>query len=66
VASLAHNNAVTSIQNHQTKVHNMPLAKTVNLENTPMNIIRRKGMVTLLHSGHFPVLRSIITRLHSS
>jgi len=66
VACLARNKAVTTIQNHQTKVHNMPLAKTVNLEYTPLNIISRKGTVTLLHSSHFQVLCSFITSLHST
>jgi hypothetical protein len=66
VAYLACNNAVTTIQNHWIKVHNMPLAKTVTMGNTPINIVRRKGMVTLLRSSHFQVLRSLITSLHST
>jgi len=66
VAYLAHNNTVTTIQNHQINVHNMPLTKTVNLGYTPLNIIRRKGTVTLLHSSHFQALRSFITSLHST
>jgi len=64
VAYLARNNAVTTIQNHRIKVHNMPLAKTVNLGNTPIHIIRHKGMVTHLHSSHFQALRSFITSLY--
>jgi len=57
---------VMTIQNHGTKVHDMPLAKTVNLGNTPINIIRHNGTVTLLHSSHFQALYSFITSLHLS
>jgi len=44
----------------------LPLAMTVNLWNTPINIIHHKGMVTCLHSSHFHVLRSVITILYST
>jgi len=54
------------MQNHQIKVHDMPLANTVNLGNTPINIIRRKGTVSLLHSSHFQALGSFITSHHST
>jgi hypothetical protein len=47
-------------------VHNLPLAKTVDLESTLINMNRRMGMVTLLHSSHFQALRSFITILHST
>jgi hypothetical protein len=46
--------------------HNLPPAKTVDLGNTPININRRMGMVTLLHSTYFQALRSFITILHST
>jgi hypothetical protein len=65
VACLAGNNAVTAMENHWIKVHNMPLANKVNLGNTRMNIIRLKGMVTLLHSSHIQALHNFITSLHS-
>jgi hypothetical protein len=63
---LPRNNTVTTIQNHWITVHNMPLAKTVNLRYTPINIIRRKGTVTHLPSSHFQALRTVITSLHST
>jgi len=66
VADLTPNNAVTTIQNHRIKVDDMPLAKTVNLGNTPINIICLKGTVTVLHSSHFQALRSLITSFHST
>jgi len=47
-------------------VHKLLLAKTVELGNTPININRRMGMVTLLHSSHYQALRSFITILHST
>jgi hypothetical protein len=47
-------------------VHDLPPAKTVDLGSTPININRRMGMVTLLHSSHFQALRSFITILHST
>ena len=63
---MSRNNAVTTIQNHRINVHNMPPSKTVNLGNTPIIIICRQGMVTLLHSSHFQALRSSISSLHST
>jgi len=66
VVYLTRNNAVTTIQNHQIIVQNMPLSKTVNFGYTPINIIHRMGTVTLLHSSIFPALRSFITCLHST
>jgi len=47
-------------------VRELPLAKTVDLGNTPININRRMGMVTLLRSSHFQALRCFITILHST
>ena len=58
VAYLARNSAVTTIQDPRIMVRKLPLAKTVNEGNTPININRRMGMVTLLHSSHFQALRS--------
>jgi hypothetical protein len=66
MASLPYHNAVTTIQPYQINDHNMPLAKKVNLGFSPINIIRRKGIGTLLHSSHFNVLRSFVTSLHST
>jgi hypothetical protein len=45
-------------------VHNLPLATTVDLGITPININRRMDMVTILHSSHFQALRSFITILY--
>jgi len=56
----------TTIPNRRTIVHNMLLANTFNLGNTPISIIRRKGTVALLLSSHFQVLCSCITSLHST
>jgi len=47
-------------------VHELQLAKRVDLGNTPININRRVGMVTLLHSSHFQALCSFNTILHST
>jgi len=66
VAYLARNNAVTTNQNHRIIVHDMWLAKTVNLGNTPMNIFHCKCTVTLLHSSHFQALHCLITSFHST
>jgi hypothetical protein len=63
---LSRNNMVMTIQNYLINVHYMPLAKTVNLGNTRIKIICRKGTVTILHSSHFHVLCSCITSLHST
>jgi len=38
----------------------------VNLVNRQINIIPSKGVVTLLHSGHFPTLPRFIAILHST
>jgi len=59
------NNTVKLIQNHWKIVHNLPLAKTVDLGNKPMNIICCMGMVIHLHSKHFQALCSFISTLHS-
>jgi hypothetical protein len=64
--SVATNGAMTSIQDPRIMVHNLPPAKTVDLGNMPINVIRCMGMVTLLHSSHFQVLLSFITILHST
>ena len=53
VAYVACNNWVTTIQNHRIHIQDMPLAQTVNLGYTPINIFRHIGRVTLLHSSHF-------------
>ena len=46
-------------------VEEPPLSKRVDQGNTPINIICRLDMVTLVHSGHFQVLRSFLTILYS-
>jgi len=66
VVYMPRNNVLMTIQNHQIIVHELPLANAVNLANTSINIIRRKGMVALTHSSHFPVLARLITVLHST
>jgi len=60
------NNAVKPIQDHLEIVHELPLIKTVDLGNIPIDIIRRMGMVTCLHSSHFQGRRSVINILHST
>ena len=54
-----------TIQNHRKIVHKLPLPKTVDLGNTPINIICHMGMVTRLHSSHSQALCSFISTLHS-
>jgi len=66
VAYMARNNSAMTIQNHRMTVHNMPLAKTVNVGNTPINMICCKCTVTHIHSSQFQALRSFITSLHST
>jgi len=66
VANLARNSAVTTIQDPQIMVHELPVGRTVDIGNPPFNINRLMGMVTLLHSSHFQPLRSFITILHST
>jgi len=66
VAYLAHNSAMTRNQDPQIMVHDMPLAKLVDLGNTPINIIRQMGVVTLLYSSHFQALCIFITILDST
>ena len=55
-----------TIYNHQIISHELPLAKTVDLENTSNNVIRHVGMLILLHSRHYQALHSFITILHST
>jgi len=62
----AHNNAVTTNQNHWITVQEFPLAKTVNLWNTPISLFCHMGMVTHLHSSHFQALGSLITIVHAT
>jgi len=66
VANSSPNNTVTTIQNHRIIVQELPLAKAVDLTNSPSNIIPHKGMVTRFHSSLFLALSSIITILHST
>jgi len=61
MACKACNSTAMTIQNPRIMVHYLPLAKPVDLGNTPLNIIRRMRMVSLLHSSHFLVLHSVIT-----
>jgi hypothetical protein len=53
---MACSRAVTTIQNPQMMVHEMPLAKTVDLEHTPINIIQCRGVVTLVLRSKFQAL----------
>ena len=55
-----------TIQDPRIMVHELPLVKIVNLGNMPFNIIRRVGIVTLLHRSHFQELRSFINILNST
>jgi len=66
VAYLARTNAMKTIQNHQINIHDLPLAKTVYLWDTPINVICHNSTGTLLHCSHFEVLRAVITSLHST
>jgi len=58
---LAQNNAATTIVYTWMVVHELPLAKIVNLGNTPINTIHHMWMVTLLHSSDLQALRSCIS-----
>jgi len=66
VAYLPRDHAVKTIQNHWKIVHELPLAKTVNLGNNPINIICRMGMVIHLYSNHFQALSICISTLYST
>jgi len=65
VACLGQNNTVTTIRYPQRVVNELPKAKTVDVGNPLINIIRPMGMVTLLPSSHSQVLYRFITSLHS-
>jgi len=65
VDNLGNNNAVTTMLVYQIIVQELPLAMTVNLRNTLINIMHRFIIVTLLHCSHIQVLRCFISILHS-
>jgi hypothetical protein len=66
VAYFTPNNAVKRIPNLPKTVHELPLAKTVDLGNTPSNTNRHMGMATCLQSSHLQALCSFISTLHSA
>jgi len=65
-AYFACNHGGKKILNHRKIVYALPLAKSVDLRNEPINIIRHLGKVTRLQSSHFKVLQSVISILHST
>jgi len=66
MANVACNIARMAIEDYWIIIHELPLAKTINLENTPMNIVHSIRMVTLLHSSHFEALHRVVNILHST
>jgi len=55
-----------TLHNYRITVPKLPLEQSVDLGNTPLNIIHHKCIITLHHSSHFQVRRSYITILHST
>ena len=66
VACFTCKNGVKTIQNHRKTVHELPLAKTVNLGNNPININHHMGMVPHVQSNHFQALLSLICSPHTT
>jgi len=66
VADLPRNNATKTIQKHLKLVLELPLAKTIYWENTPISVIRHMGIITCLESSHFEVLHRYISTVHST
>jgi hypothetical protein len=60
VAYVPRNNAMMPILDPWPTVQKHPLPKTVNLENTPINIICCMGMVTLLQFSIFQAICSFV------